>query len=735
MARRPVVDEDDKFKSEQKLVLDEAKERWKRAAEWESEWRQLALEDIKFANGDSDNGWQWPESVKNDRDVNNRPCLTVNKTKTIVLQLANEAKQNPPEPRIKPVGDKVSFDAAQVWEGLIRHIMYISNAGQIFGSAKENQLECGIGYWRVVHDFVDDRAFDQELKLAPLDPFEVYLDCDIKNPDGSDAMWAFIFTEYNRKEFERLFPDIPLPRIGSGPGFDDRDDWIRKDSVRVAEYYRIKIVEDELIYLEDEQGKTWTGLRSELPPGSIWTKTLKGYEDGKIVGDFKKRPVKNRQLEWFKIAGDDIIDSTTWSADRKLKGKYVPVVREPGRERRVEGRLYRAGIVRSMKDPQRMYNYNTSAEVEIVATQTKTPYIVAMASIEGNEAAWNNANTTNAAYLTFRHKDDDGDDIPPPQRTETPTPSQGYLEGIRIAAAEMEMVSGVKTAQEQNPALERTPKAIDQRMRAGEVTNYDFTDNEMLAIRHTAVVLIDLAPHIYDTARIVKMRAKDGTISEVHIDPESDIAYQKDKPTGEDKAIKVLFNPTIGKFAVEADVGPAYATQRQEAWAAFVEITTRSPELMNIMGDLGFLAADWPMAQQIAERIRRNIEHNQPWLLEDGQIGPLVAKLQQDNADLTKQLGELMEKLVENRIRLRGKDELRDIEVADSQNKRLTAETGAVESLVKIGEGHGLKKLVQQTLAEMLGFDPNQIEKANKDVIAEQQTAADGANGAGSNAS
>lgn len=100
MARRPIVDEDDKFKSEQKLVLDEAKERWKRAAEWESEWRQLALEDIKFANGDSDNGWQWPESVKNDRDVNNRPCLTVNKTKTIVLQLANEAKQNPPEPAL-----------------------------------------------------------------------------------------------------------------------------------------------------------------------------------------------------------------------------------------------------------------------------------------------------------------------------------------------------------------------------------------------------------------------------------------------------------------------------------------------------------------------------------------------------------------------------------------------------------------------------------------------------------
>ena len=96
-------------------LLREAKERFKRAQDWEGGWRKLYIDDVKFANGDSDNGWQWPDAVKEDRDANNRPCLTINKTKTIITKLANEAKKNPPEPRIKPVGDKGSYEAALVW--------------------------------------------------------------------------------------------------------------------------------------------------------------------------------------------------------------------------------------------------------------------------------------------------------------------------------------------------------------------------------------------------------------------------------------------------------------------------------------------------------------------------------------------------------------------------------------------------------------------------------------------
>lgn len=701
--------------TEDKKILREAKDRFRRAADWEGDFRKLYIDDVKFANGDSVNGWQWPDNVKQDRDINNRPCLTINKTKVIINKLVNEAKQNPPEPRIKPVGDKASYDAAMVWQDLIRHICYISNATALQGTAKESQLEGGIGYWLVSHDFVDDRSFDQEIRLLPLNALDVFLDCDIKQTDGSDAMWGFVFQEFDRKEFEKQNPRVPLPPARS-PGLDDKDDWIRKDAVRVAEYYRIVLTDDELLFMEDEQGNSWTGLRSEIPKNDkIWSKLLAEYDVGDQGAHFKKRKVRNRQLEWFKIAGSEIMDRNT-----ELKGKYVPIVRLVGRERKIENRLYRSGLVRQLMDPQRMYNYNSSGEVEVVALQTKSPWIVAMAAIEGNEDAWAKANTINAAYLTYRHTDDEGQPIPPPERANPPVPAQGFLEGLRVAASELEMASGMAQAQQVNPSLERTPKAIDERMRTGEVVNYDFTDNEMQAVRHTAVIILDMAPYIYDTERVVKLRAKDGTISDVNIDPNAELAYRAEKPSEADKIVKKYLNPKFGKYAVEADVGPAYQTQRQAAWDAFVQIITHSPELIAKIGDLGFLAADFPMAQEIAERLRRDIENTMPWLLKDGQVGPIVKNLTAELQNSQQRLGELMEQLAEARLKVRSKDELRDVEVENAKTRRLTAEAGAAESLIKLGEGHGLKALIQQTLAEMLGFDPSQIEKANKAVVAEK---------------
>ncbi len=716
----PTIPDEQEPSDPTKRLLLEAKERFKRAQDWENGWRKLYIDDVKFRYADADNGWQWPDAVKEDRDQNNRPCLTINRTTVIVEKLANESKKNRPEPRIKPVGEKVSYDAAQVWQDLIRHIEYISNFEAIFSTAKENQLNGGLGYWHITHDYVDDESFDQELKIEPLDPMNVYLDCDLSldKVDGSDAMWAFIFKEYNRKEFRRLFPDIGLPLPARSPSLDDKDDWIRNDAVRVAEYYRIVIKEETLIYIEDEQGQSWTGKLKDMP--KFARQAMEDYKTGKAGGDFKERSVKDKHLEWFRILGDRIIDD-----DKERKGHYIPIVRMPGREKRVESRLHRAGVVRALKDPQRMYNYNSSGEVEVVALQTKTPWVIAAAAVEGNETAWAKANTQNAAYLAFRHVDDEGQPIPPPQRAEGPTAAQGFLEGLRIAASEMELASGIQVTQQVNPSLERTPLAIEKRTETEEVVNYDFVQNEMLAIRHTAVVLMDLAPHIYDTARVVQAQAKDGTIQNIEINPDGEEAYIKQTDASQEAdTIRVLFNPKIGKFAIEADVGPAYQTQREAAWNAFIEIIKARPELMEVMGDLGFRAGDFPLAQEIAERLKRNIAQNMPWLLDDAKIGPLVANLQEENQNLTQQIQELMVKLADHRAKERSRQELRNIEAQNADNERLTAVVDAYVKLREIGHSETeLVNLLRQTEHEMdHDWASLEVEKANQPSLEQGDT-------------
>lgn len=691
MARRPrsrPIEEDD----EDNQILIEAKERFQRCLDWESTFRTLYVMDVKFSLGDGDNGWQWPDDLRKDREVNKRPALTINKTARHVAMITNDARQNKPSVSIKPTGNESSFTSAQIYEGLVRDIEYKSGAQDIYDDATDSQVEGGIGWWRVAQVYPDDDSFDQELRIEPVgNHLNVFLDPDIKKKDGSDARFGFVFDDLPKKEFEKRFPDIDMATVGQVTGLSENDieTWIKQDEIRVAEYYRILEENDELYWVEGDNGEQTTFKRSEAP---------KGFEKELIEGKFKKRKIINRRLEWYKIAGNKIIDR------RKLKGQYIPLVRVVGIERIIEGKLERKGFVRALKDPQRMYNYNTSASVEFGALQSKTPYTGAAAAFEGNEVAWANANRQNAAYLTFRHIDGDGNPIPPealPRRQEPPTGAPVFMEGMKIAAAEMEMVTGQYPAQMGQPSNEKSGKAIQERQRQADTATYLFVNNLAMAIRYTGKIIIDLVPHIYDTKRVIQILGRDGTQSKVTVDPQLEQAVLQ-KHEGE--IVNVLFNPNVGKYEVESDVGPAYATQRQEAWNAFVQIVTGAPALIDEIGDLMFRSADFPLADKIAERLRRKIQAQAPYLLEDGGTTPQLAQMQQALQAAQGQVGELIQKLAEKNIELKNREDEYAIRRNEADSKRLTAETNSIVDMAKMGrELKELQLAILQTLHDMSG--------------------------------
>lgn len=681
-------------------ILNECKNRFDLVREWESDFRSLSLADTKFANGDPDNGWQWPDDIRGQRggtgarDVNPRPCLTVNKIATLVLLITNEARKNKPNIKIRPTGEHDSFEAAQVLEGIVRYIERASKAQAVYDEAFESMVEGGIAYWRVVEIYTDEDSFDQEIRIEPVrNHLNVYLDRDIKQRDGSDARYGFIFDEMTEKEFKRQFPNVDMVQT---TGFDVTDDWVMKDNIRVAEYYRIVDIADELIYLEIN-GTSAKFKRSEVPPQ--FKEALAAAEVNK-ASSLKTRKIKRKQLEWYKIVGNKIIDR------RKLKGDYIPIIRLVGREKIIEGRLERKGHVRVLKDAQRIYNYNSSANVEFGALQTKTPYLAAAEAIEGNQQQWNNLNRQNPAVLLWKHKDANGQPIPKPERIEPPVSAPAALDGMKVAAAEMEMASGQMQSQQVNPSIERTPRAIDARNYQSETSVYHFFDNLALAIAHCGRVIVNKIPYIYDTDRVVQILAKDGSQKKVNVAPNAPDAYKEEKEN--DEITHILFNPSVGKYEVESDIGPAYASQREESWNAFVQIISKSPELTMKIGDLGFKAADFPMAEEIAERLRRDIRATAPWLLDDEETGPFIKQLQEQIAKLTqdgqnkdKSIAELLTKLAENKIGLRSKDEKRGVEV-------YRAETDRIHGLADAVKGIGLdvlKPVIRQALAEMLGFN------------------------------
>lgn len=633
-------------------IVKEAKENFRLCQAWEADARNRAIEDLKFANADPDNGWQWEGDLAQARKDDQKPCLTINKTRQHCLQIINDAKQNKPGVNIRPVGDGATYEAAQVFEGVVRHIEYQSNAEQAYDTATMFQVEAGIGYWRVITDYVSDDSFDQEIFLKRIkNPNAVYLDKNISEADGSDARYGIVFEDVPKSVFKKEYPkfaDI------ANTALDKNDDWIDTDTVRVAEYYRKDNVEDELCAFIVPPGYEEEGQQIIVRKSKMTDDQRALYELVKKDETTQTRKIVTDEITWYKIAGNQVIDQRPWL------GKYIPIVRVIGEETIIEGRLDRKGHTRAMKDAQRMYNYWTSEATAQVALQTKSPYLAPAEGIEGLEEYWKDANVKNAAVLPYNSVGENGVAIPPPQKIQPPQMANAYIEGMRICQDQMMMTSGQYQSQFGQNENATSGKAINERQRQGDTATYHFIDNLAVAIRFTGKILIDLIPKIYDTERVIKILAKDGTESSVKIDPQQQGAYQELEEDRQEVA--AIFNPNVGRYEVESDIGPGYATRRQEAFNAMTQIAAQNPEFMKVAGDLLWKSADFPLADQLAERWAKIIPAN---VIGDGPP-PEVQQMQQ-------QLQMMQDAIVNLQKKLDDKSVDQDVKVYDAETRRITA--------------------------------------------------------------
>ena len=694
--------------ADDKIVL-EAKDRFKRCEEWENEARKNYVFDMKFANGDATNLFQWPEDVQRTRQVDARPCLTVNKTRQHVLQIVNDQRQHPTQVRIRPTGNQASYQAAKVLEGLVRHIENQSQAQNAYSNAAYCQVAGGIGYWRIVTDWASDESFEQEIYIRRIaDPLSVYLDPNISEADGSDAEFGFVFTDMPADEFQRKYGDAEEQFEGKAPlGFEGSEEghraWENKDTVRVAEYFRKVYKPDRLHELDNGMVIRESEVRAANKNPGL-KKSLGLSDDADLLDQLgqnsnRARDVDMPEIEWYLIGGSRILDKKTWP------GRYIPIVRVIGEETVIDGIMDRKGHTRALIDPNRIYNYWTSSAVEAVALQTKTPYLVAIEAVRGFEEDWANANVENKAYLPYNALTENGEKIDRPDRVPPPVMSQAYIDGLRISAQEMMMVSGQYEANMGQKSNEVSGKAVDARERQGDNSTYHYIDRMAEAIRFTGRILVDLIPKVYDTERVITILEPDGTQQLVQVDPNHPQAHtEMTSPDAQDydpNAITAIFNPMVGRYEVEADVGVEYATRRQETFDAITQILQYNESMMPVIGDLLFKAADFPLADEIAERLHRMVP---PQALGQDAPNPQVEQLQ----TMLAQQHDLLQKATMQADESKAKSlELAQKLIAATQQKHIDqykAETDRMNALGKI-DPDAFIPVIRQLISDALGTD------------------------------
>ena len=632
-----------------------------------SDSREDELDDLRFMAGSPDNQWQWPADVLATRGsvqgqtINARPCLTINKLPQHVRQVTNEQRQNRPTGKVIPADDKADVAVAEIFDGMVRHIEYISDADVAYDTACDNQVTYGEGYIRLLTEYCREDSFDQDLKIGRVrNSFSVYMDPTIQDPCGSDANWCFLTEDLTKEEYERMFPNAsPVSSMMSqGVGDQSLSQWLSEDTVRIAEYF----------YIEHKSAKL------NLYPDNVTA--IDGTPQDKQLKLMFQKPIRSRnvdkkQVKWLKTNGFEVLQEQDWA------GKWIPVIRVVGNEWEVDGQLYVSGLVRNAKDAQRMYNYWVSQEAEMLALAPKAPFIGYGGQFEGYENQWKTANTTNWPYLEVNPDvtDGAGSALPLPQRAAPPLAQTGLIQAKMGASDDIKSTTGQYDSSLGAQSNERSGKAILAREKQGDTGTYHYVDNLSRAIRYVTRQLVDIIPKIYDTERVARIVGLDGEVGMVKVNPQQPEPVKSIvDQTG--VVMEKVYNLSVGVYDVCVTTGPGYMTKRQEALDAMSMLLQSNPDLWKVAGDLFIKNMDWPGAQEMAARFAKIID---PKVMEGEDQSPEMQQAKQQIEAMTQHMQQMEGML--KRVQQSMEAQQLDIKRFDSEVKAYDAETKRISAV------------------------------------------------------
>jgi hypothetical protein len=535
--------------------------------EADSQNRAEALGDLKFAAGD-----QWPVEIQNSRNLESRPCLTINKIDAYVRQVTNQQRQQRPRIKVHPVNNEGDLKIAEVIEGITRHIEVNSNADTAYDTAFEYAVKMGWGYWRVTTNYISEDSFDQEIYIEPVDdPFSVYFDPNSVSPDGADAERCLITSVMSKAAFRQAYPGADDGANFSARATGDSDaEWVTKEDIRLAEYWHIERVKSTLVLLSDGT-KVY---EDELPSAEML--------DASGITIMDKRPSYRKKVKWCKLTAMEVLEEREWP------GKYIPIIPCYGAQVVVEGKRKKYGLVRFAKDPQRMFNFWRTALTESIALAPKPKWLIAEGQDEGHESEWALANLKSTPVLRYKQKDIEGVPAPVPTRIQPEPPPDGIMVASSAIADDLKTVLGIFDPSQALPG-NLSGKALQGQQQQVDLSNFHFYDNMTRSIKQTGKIILDLIPKIYDTQRVLRIIGIDGkpdmvTINEV-------------EATGE-----VLNDVTVGLYDVVMDTGPGYNSKRQQAVDTMMPLMAE-PTVFQAAGDLLFRNMDFPGADIIADRL------------------------------------------------------------------------------------------------------------------------------------
>lgn len=680
------------------VIHAEALERFENVSTAENDQRTKAIEDANFAH--SEDG-QWEDSAKEKR--RDRPRYTLNRVAGALDQVNGDQRQNRTQIKVRPRTGGTK-DIAKIKMGLSRSIENKSDAESIYDAAFDETITSGYGGWRLLTQFSGDSSFDQEIVIAPVKSAasSMYFDTSAEKYDKRDALWAFYIKDVDTSVFKRDYPGAAVTDFSDAMYYAGScNGWFRQNKVRIAEYWKVELVDAEIGLMSDGRTLNLTEEKDVIDELAAQTPA---------ITVLKRRKTKIRKVQSYIMNGAEILEGPMdWA------GKYIPLVPVYGRTYNIEGKEHIRGMVRIAKDPQRIYNYATSTAIEATALAPKDPIWITAKQALGHEDKLKSFNTTNSPFMLYNT---DAEAPGAPQRTGAPAVQQALLQQQSQASMDIYAATGI-----QPPSLGINPemqsgKAIIAQQKMGDRSTFVFSDNLHKSIKYTGDILEDLMPRIYDTQRIVTILNFDGSTEDVKINAEAVSNFNEtilDEETGEPVIVNDL---SVGEYETYIEAGPAYNTLREESAQQLIELVSASPRFEALAMDMIAKNLNILESEELTKRLRKQ-------MINEGAIQPTEEEIEELGLNQPQPPSEEQEALLEN-IRFQTVRMMADTEKINAETDKVDAQTLDTKMLSAKRSIEAYKLLMDSYKIQLdtgidLGINEDMLKKAQQGIVSLNQ--------------
>lgn len=536
------------------------------AQESERDMRERCREQMRFIK---ERGGHWEAEVV--RKMGKRPRYQFDRTTVLINDIAGEIEQNDFASRVIAKSDRASGDLAKTYDQMLRSIQGLSKAEDIYKDAGRHAVSCGFDAWMIVNDWADVDAFEQDIMIKPIPDAinRVWTECTIE-AERENARWGFVCTVMEDEDYYEEFPKGLGKSLPSG--LDESYKESDNDDIIVADFYYIK-TQSRMIHL---------------------------LTDGRVVLDEQYQPVaadlalrgvtveKSRERK-IPVCYVRKMDGDGWLSDERITPfAYVPIVPVYGNYDVLDNKKIYFGEVERLMDPQRVYNYARSREIEEGALAPRRKIMMTKEQASGHEQQLSTLNTNADPVQFYEHVNGQS----PPYEMGGPQINPMLAQTAQQAALDLQEISGAFNANIGKPISGHSGVAYELLQNKSDTGKSHYMLSLKRAIAHSGKIIIDAIPKVYDTAsRQTRLMNEDGSIEFAKINDETQPG-------------QVMRDLSQGHYDVEVVTGPSFKNRRTEGLNAMLELMRIDPSVLEDGRDILIRSMDAPYVDQLADRVR-----------------------------------------------------------------------------------------------------------------------------------